>query len=260
MSLKVTVLGSGSAYGVPLIGGDWGDCDPNNPKNRRLAPSILVENNDTKILVDMGPDIRQQAEKHKIQKIDGILYTHQHADHITGNFHLPMFMRYFNDCNLYLYATRACRKDIEKVWWFQNDPKISVEYSGEGRPLWCEIRPYYSFKVGSLDVLPLQHMHGSMECMSYRFGNFAYTTDANMIPDRTIEALKGIDTWIVECDRLEKTSSHSTLEQTLEWISKVKPRKAYLTHLDYTMDYDKVSKMLPEDVHLAYDDLILDIK
>ncbi len=150
MSLKITILGCGSAYGVPLIGGDWGDCDPSNPKNRRLAPSILVESKNSKILIDMGPDIREQAEAHQIRHIDGILYTHPHAHHIVGNFHLPMFMRYFETSNLYMYATRACRQEIEKVWWFQNDPKINVEYSGEGRPLWCEIRPYYPFKVGDV--------------------------------------------------------------------------------------------------------------
>lgn len=257
MSLKITILGCGSAYGVPVIGGDWGDCNPDNPRNRRLAPSILVENDDTRILIDMGPDIRPQAERHSIRKLDAILFTHPHADHITGNFHLPMMMRYYSDSNLYMYATRACRKEIEKVWWFQHDPKISVEYSGNGRPLWTEIRSGYKFKVGSIEILPLLHMHGKMEAMTYRIGNFAYTTDASEIPDHTLSKLAGLDTWIVECNCLVPTNSHSYPAKTLEWINHLKPAKAYLTHLDHTMDYDKVSAMLPENVHLCYDDLIL---
>ena len=98
-NLKITVLGSGSAYGVPFAGGDWGKCDPKQPRNRRLAPSILIENSDTKLLVDMGPDFRQQAEKHEIRLLDGVFFTHAHADHITGMFHLPIFKNSGGRCS-----------------------------------------------------------------------------------------------------------------------------------------------------------------
>ena len=257
--MKITVLGSGSAYGVPVIGGDWGKCNPNNPKNRRLSPSILIEENGKRILVDMGPDIRQQAEKHEIKLLEGVIYTHPHADHITGNFHLPMLMRYYEGRNLPLLATRACRKDIEKVWWFQNDPKINVQYYGPGRPIWQEIVPGYKFNLGGMDILPLTQFHGSMESVGLRIGNFAYSTDVGDMPEETFEALKGLDVWLVECDSVNPSKSHSHIEKTLEWIDRVKPKKAYLTHMDSTMDYDTVAKLLPDNVEPAYDNLVIDL-
>ncbi len=257
--MKVTVLGCGSAYGVPLIGGDWGGCDPSNPKNRRTTPSILVEQGDTKFMVDCGPDFRVQAERHAIKVLDGILYTHPHADHIVGNFHLPMLMRYYDNKNLPLFADRATKKEIEKVWWFQNDPKIDVEYYGNGRPYWVEIIPNFPFMVGSLSVLPLLQYHGKMNSIGYRIGNFAYSTDLNDMPDQSWDQLKDLDVWIVESDSESPTKMHSHLEQTLEWIARLKPRKAYITHLDYTMDYDRISAKLPENVFLAYDGLEINL-
>lgn len=258
--MKVTVLGSGSAYGVPVIGGDWGRCDPSNPKNRRLSPSVLIENDGRRVLVDLGPDIRQQAERHDIRLLEGIVYTHPHADHITGNFHLPMLMRYYTGGrNLPLLATRACRKDIEKVWWFQNDPSINVQWYGPGRPLWQEIAPYCPFSLAGLDILPLRQFHGSMESIGLRIGNFAYSTDVGDMPEETFAALEGIDVWLVECDSVNPSSSHSHIEKTLSWIERVKPKKAWLTHMDSTMDYDTVAALLPDGVEPAYDNLVIDL-
>ncbi|MBP9822572.1 MAG: MBL fold metallo-hydrolase [Candidatus Pacebacteria bacterium] len=257
--MKVTILGCGSAYGVPLIGGDWGSCNPDQPRNRRTTPSILVDHNGSRLMVDCGPDFRIQAEKHKIRLLDGILYTHPHADHIAGNFHLPMFMRYYQDCNLPLYAERSCRKDIERVWWFQNDPAINVEYSGPGRPYWVEIIPFYDFKVGNIEVTPLLQYHGRMNSMGYRIGNFAYSTDLNDMPEQSWNSLQDLDVWVIESDSEKPTTMHSHLEKTLGWIEKLKPKKAYITHLDYTMDYDSISRHLPENVFLAYDDLVIEI-
>ncbi len=252
--MKITVLGCGSAYGVPVIGGDWGACNPENPKNRRLCPSILIEDNNARLLVDMGPDFRQQAEQHNIRLLDGVFYTHGHADHITGNFHLPMLMRYYTDRNLPLYATRRTRQEIEKLWWFQNDPAINVEYSGSGRPLWHEIRPFYGFNVGGMDVMPFSLMHGRMECTGLRVGDFAYATDVNEIPEESFDHLQNLAVWIVECNcEFNKDKSHSYLEQTLAWIARVKPQRAILTHMDHTMDYDSISAKLPDGVELAYD-------
>lgn len=254
--MKVTVLGCGSAYGVPVVGGDWGDCNPENPKNRRTAPSILIEKGETKLLVDMGPDYREQAEKHKVRDVDGVFFTHPHADHVTGMFHLPMMMRYFQDKNLPLYMDRFTRKEIEKNWWFQFDPKINVEYSGPGRPYLVEIIEYWPFTVGDITALPMYQQHGKMHSMGLRIDDFAYSTDVCAMPERTFEKLEGVKTWIVECNcEFNTDKSHSFLEQTLGWIDRIKPEKAYLTHLDLTMDYDRISAQLPENVELAYDGL-----
>jgi phosphoribosyl 1,2-cyclic phosphate phosphodiesterase len=253
--MKITILGSGSAYGVPVIGGHWGDCDPREPKNRRLAPSILIEDKGKRILVDMGPDIRPQAERFDITKLDAIVYTHPHADHITGNFHLPMLMRYFEGRNLPMFATRATRKDIEKVWWFQNDPAIKMQWYGPGRPTWHEIIAGYKFDAAGVEILPLTQFHGSMESVGLRIGNFAYSTDVGDMPEETFKALEGLDVWVVECDSVHPTKSHSHIEKTLEWIARVKPKKAWLTHMDSTMDYAKVLARMPAGVEPAFDGL-----
>lgn len=258
--MKITILGSGSAYGVPVIGGDWGSCDPKNPKNRRTAPSILVEDANTRLLVDMGPDIRPQAEKHKIQDIDAIFFTHQHADHITGCFHLPMLMRYFNGGkNLPMYASRSTRKDIEKVWWFQNDPKINIEYSGEGRPYWVEMLPHQDISIGTLKLKTFEQHHGGFMSMGFRIGNFAYSTDVNKFPEHTKQYLYNLDHWIVECNCEEETTMHANLEKIFAWDAEFKPKRIYLTHLDHTMDYDRISAKLPEHIQLCYDDMVLEI-
>ncbi len=258
--MKVTVLGSGSAYGVPYAGGGWGNCDPNNPKNRRLSPSILIEDKGSKMLVDMSPDFRQQAEMHKITLLDGVLFTHAHADHITGMFHLPIFMKHYQDRNLPMYTDRFARIGIEKLWWYMFDAKISPEYSGPGRPYWNEIIPHFGFKVGNIDVNTFIQNHGSIHSLGVRVGNFVYSTDVNSFPQESEKYLEGVDTWIVDCNcEFNKDKSHSYLEQCLGWVEKFKPKKTYLSHLDYTIDYDKMSAKLPKNVELAYDNLVIEL-
>jgi phosphoribosyl 1,2-cyclic phosphate phosphodiesterase len=257
--MKIIVLGSGSAYGVPVIGGDWGDCDPKNPKNRRLSPSILIENGDKRILVDMTPDLRQQAERHNIRELEAVLFTHAHADHITGLFHMPMLMQYYKEGqNLPLYADDFTRDNIKKNWWYMFDPAIKMDWYGAGRPFWEKVTPLEKFSVGGLDITPFAQQHGRMSCMGYRIGNFAYSTDTSGFPPESEPMLEGLDVWLVECDRYlsnNPNSTHSHLERTLGWIEKYKPKKAYLCHLNRTMDYDKISKLLPANVELAYDNL-----
>lgn len=254
--MKVTVLGSGSAYGVPVVGGDWGTCDPDNPKNRRLSPSILIEDQGSKLLVDMSPDYRQQAEANNIRDVDGVFFTHPHADHVTGMFHLPMMMRYFQDKNLPLFMDRFTRKEIEKNWWFQFDPKINVEYSGPGRPYLVEVIKYCPFDVGNIKALPIYQYHGKMHSLGLRIGDFAYSTDLCGMPEESFEKLEGLDVWLVESNcEFNTDKSHSYLEQTLGWIERLKPKRAYLCHLDHTMDFDRISAQLPDNVELAYDNL-----
>lgn len=258
--MKVTVLGCGSAYGVPYAGNSWGACDPKNPKNRRLAPSILLEDGTSRVLVDMGPDFRAQAEKHEIRELDGVFFTHPHADHIAGMFHLPVLMSYYQDRNLSLYADRFTRREIEKNWWYMFDPAINVEYSGPGRPYWTEIIPYSPYQIGKFSILPFIQHHGRMNSLGLRVGDFAYSTDVNEFPEKSLALLKGLKVWMVDCNNeFNKDKSHSYLEQCLRWVDLLKPEKTYLTHLDYTMDYDTIAAKLPSNVELAYDNLEIKI-
>lgn len=254
--MKAIVLGSGSAYGVPVVGGDWGKCDPDNPKNRRTSPSVMIEDGDSRVLFDMSPDFRTHAEKHSIRKLDGIMFSHPHADHITGMFHLPMMMQYHSKKeNLCLYANRFTRKEIEKNWWYMFEPWLNIEYYGEGRPYWCELNYGQTYKVGAFDIIPFRQHHGKIDSVGFRVGNFAYSTDCNAFPAESEEYLHGLDVWIVESDSEEETTMHSNLEQTLGWIEKYKPKKAYIGHLNRYMDYDTISAKLPDGVELCYDDL-----
>lgn len=261
--MRITVIGSGSAYGVPTVGGYWGDCNPDNPKNRRTGPSITVESDTTKILVDLSADFREQSERHAIRDLDAILFTHGHADHIMGNFHLPMMMRYFNEKNLPLYALDSTRNDIEKVFWYQHTPGMKVNYSGQGRPYWENVEPYESFTVGDIAVMPVAQEHGSITSLGFGFGNFAYSTDFNAFPEETYKQLEGLDCWLVECNSLTRKKNsvevkHQFLENILTFVERIKPKQTYLTHMDTTMDYDSVKQMLPDGVDLAYDGLVLD--
>lgn len=258
--MKITILGSGSAYGVPYAGGGWGACDPKNPRNRRLSPSILIEDKGSRLLVDMSPDFRQQAERHSIRLLDGVFFTHAHADHITGMFHLPILMAHYQDRNLPLYADRSTRLNIEKLWWYMFDPKINVEYSGPGRPYWTELLPPHPFQAGALRATPFMQQHGGGHSLGIRIGNFAYSTDVSGFPQESEKFLHGLDVWVVDCNCATDTDkSHSHLEKSLDWIKKYKPKKAYLSHLDYTLDYAAVSARLPDHVALAYDDLEIEI-
>jgi phosphoribosyl 1,2-cyclic phosphate phosphodiesterase len=136
------------------------------------------------------------------------------------------------------------------------DPAINVEYSGAGRPYLSEVVPYFPLKIGALDVLPFNQHHGKMMSLGLRVGNFAYSTDVRDFPEKSFDLLHGLDVWIVDCNNeFDKDKSHSYLEQCLRWVDKLKPKKTYLTHLDYTMDYDTISAKLPKGVELAYDNL-----
>lgn len=254
--MKITVLGSGSAYGVPYAGGGWGKCDPNNPKNRRTTPSVLIEDGTTQLLVDMGPDFKEQSIRHNITNPDAVFFTHPHADHIAGMFHLPIFMSHRNGKHLPMYANRFTRKDIERVWWYMFDPAINVEYTGDARPYWVEMMPPQKLDIGTLKIQTFLQQHGRIHSLGLRIGNMAYCTDVNEFLPESEEHLYGLDTWFVDCNCVEPIDkSHGDLEKCLRWVEKFKPKKTYLTHLDYTVDYDTVSKMLPPHVELAYDGL-----
>jgi len=259
--MKITILGSGSAYGVPFVGGDWGNCDPSNSKNRRTTPSILIEDNGSKLLVDMGPDFKEHSITHQIRDLDGVIFTHAHADHIMGMYNLPIFMKYYQDQNLPLYADRFTRREIEKVFWYMFDPAINVEYSGPGRPLWHEVKHYYPLQVGNITVdIFLQNHGGRFKSLGLRVGDFAYSTDVSSFPEESLPYLQGLDVWVVDCNCEEaKDSSHSNLEQDLRWVDEFKPKQTYLTHLDYTVDYDTLSAKLPDNMALAYDGLIIEL-
>lgn len=260
--MKVTFLGSGSCYGVPTVGNDWGDCDPANPKNRRMVTSITVEKNGTKILVDLSPDFLEQSIKHDLTNLAAILYTHGHPDHILGNFYLPRLLQYYKGKDLPLYADKATQAEIERMFWFQVKDGGQTAFSYGGDTHWEDIVAFEPFQIGGMNILPLPQDHGNMTSYTFRIGNFAYSTDFNQLSDDTLAQLQGLECWIVECNRRHVSSNmnaHLYLERVLELITQLKPKQAYLTHTGVSMDYDAVTAILPPNVHMAYDGLEIDL-
>jgi phosphoribosyl 1,2-cyclic phosphate phosphodiesterase len=261
--MKVTILGSGSCYGVPTVGGDWGECDPKNPKNKRTVASIMVESDRAKLLIDMSPDFHAQSCAHDLKNLDAILATHGHADHILGYFHLPRFMQHCKDRVVPLYADEATQEDITRMFWFQMGEQGDVKFSYGGTTRWDTITPYRDFAVGDMQVQSFVQDHGSIKSHGFRIGNFAYSTDFNSFPAESEQYLHGLDCWILECNRKDMPAKdpdkHMYVERALAFIDNFKPKQAYLTHLNVTMDHDMITRQLPPNVHLAYDGLVLDL-
>lgn len=254
--MRITVLGCGGSLGVPLSNGNWGTCDPENPRNRRSRPAIFIETSETRLLVDAGPDLRNQAIAAGIDRIDAVLFTHAHADHIHGIDDLrPFFFKH--DGPIPAYADDATHRQLEERFGYAVDT-VTMD-RGIYRPILSlrEVAP--SVTIGDLTLDLFHQSHGSVETLGFRCGNFAYCTDAAILPDEAFDLLGGIDTWIVDACREEPHVSHAHLERTLEWIERVKPRRAYLTHMNHTMDYDRLMNSLPTGVEPAYDGLVVEI-
>ncbi|MEX1147174.1 MAG: MBL fold metallo-hydrolase [Sphingomonadales bacterium] len=250
--MKVTILGCGTSGGVPRIGPLWGRCNPDNPKNRRRRVSILVEHEGTQVIVDTSPDLREQCLDAGISRLDGVLYTHDHADHTHG----------IDDLRAIAHAMKR-RVDV-----YGNAETLSVlrrrfDYvfsSVSGYPAIANAHEITGpFRVGALDVVPFQQNHGPIKTLGFRFGPIAYSTDVNVIPEDAFDALAGVRVWIVDALRYDPHPTHSHLDQTLEWIDRVRPERAILTHMTWDMDYNELKARLPAHVEPGYDGLVVDI-
>ena len=254
--MRVTILGCGASGGVPLITGEWGACDPLNPKNFRGRASIAVEKNGTVILVDTSPDLRTQCLAAKVQKIDAIFYTHDHADHTHGIDDLRPFLHQ-QKMPIPIYG------NFETINFLKS--RFAYAFPSEGmrpdiyRPFLIPNLIEGPLQVGDISITPFIQGHGYSTSMGYRFDNVAYSTDVVDLGEDAFQILEGVDVWIVDCiDRVSRPT-HSHLAKTLEWIERVKPRQAYLTHMSAHLDYDTLLKELPSGVTPAYDGLSFEV-
>lgn len=252
--MKITVLGCGTSGGVPRIGNYWGDCDPENPKNRRRRVSVLVENGGKTLLIDTSPDLREQLLSANVTGLDGVLYTHDHADHSHG----------IDDLRS-LYQNKRERIEIYGNLATINILKTRFDYifrENKGYPAICNaniIAPYMPINLAGFGVLPFDQVHGSIRSLGYRIGKFAYSTDLNDLSEEAFAALEGVEVWLVDALRYKPHPTHTHLDQTLKWIERVNPRRAYLTHMNWDMDYDTLMAELPDHVEPAYDGLEIEI-
>lgn len=250
--MKITILGCGSSSGVPHIGQPY----PANLKNIRLRASIHIEGERTGILVDTSPDLRQQALANNIKKVDAVLYTHTHADHLHGIDDIKSF-NFIKQGQIPAYGdVKALEEITSRFAYCFREPK--PEY-GWYRPALIanKIEMRQEFKIGEFKILPFLQLHGPVHSVGYRIKNFIYSTDVKSFPSESEECLYGADIWIIDCLRREVAPTHSHLEQTLKWIEKFKPKQAYLTHMSAHLDYDQLKSELPNNVEPAYDGLVI---
>ena len=255
--MRVRVLGCGPSSGVPSIGNRWGVCDPENPKNRRRRPSILVESGGTTVLVDTSPDLRDQLLDADIHHIDAVLYTHEHADHVNGIDDLRMVQRLVGH-NIEAFAAPSALALITDRYDYLFSGRGDVK--GLYRPVIDGYEIDGPFTVGGLDIVPFEQDHGICMTLGFRFGRFAYSTDVVELPEVAFDVLAGIDTWMVDCLRDgEEHPTHANLAKTLGWIDRVRPRRAILTHMNFEADYDRLCAATPNGVEPAYDGMQFEV-
>ncbi len=258
--LRFTILGCGSSPGTPRIGNDWGQCDPKNPKNRRRRASLLVEqigkDGTTTIVVDTGPDFREQMLDAGVEFAEGVLYTHGHADHIHGIDDLRAFAINRRQ-RVNIYADEATSKRLHQGFGYC----FQTPEGGAYPPILQEHRIIAgeSFTIegpgGELEILPFLQKHGGINSLGFRFGNVAYSSDISDLSEKSIEQLQNLECWVVDALQYREHPSHFSLDQALHWINIIKPERAILTHMHTPLDYDTVAKLMPNHVEPAYDGL-----
>ena len=259
MSLKFAILGCGNSTGVPAIGNVWGACDPNEPKNRRTRCSLLIQSPKTTLVIDTGPDFREQLTKVNIQTIDAALYTHAHGDHISGMDELRV-LSYRAKKLLPIYASRSTLDEL----MMRYDYLFKGHASGFYHPM-VDANELHKFgqkhTIGDIDFIPFEQDHATVISTGYRFGDFAYSTDMRMIDDAAIKILRGVKTWVVDCtgynETLEEASRkpHASLATIYALNKKIKAKQVYLTSLSLAMDYQTLCAELPEGYAPAFDGL-----
>jgi phosphoribosyl 1,2-cyclic phosphate phosphodiesterase len=254
----VTMLGSGPSWGVPRIGGEWGACNPGNPRNRRRRVSILVEEAGATLLVDTSPDLREQLLDAKVRRVDAVLYTHSHADHLHGIDDLRSVNRLMHK-KLPVYGDARTLSEIRMRFGYVLTPLQAGARGGFYKPELEAVEIAGPFAAAGIAVTPFVQDHGFSPSLGFRFGRFAYSTDVIRLDDRAFAALAGIEVWIVDCMRREPHVTHSHLAQTLDWIARLKPRRAILTHMDESLDYAALSGELPPGIEPGYDGLRIEI-
>jgi phosphoribosyl 1,2-cyclic phosphate phosphodiesterase len=261
--LKVTLLGCGGSGGVPLIGGEeeggnWGRCDLSEPKNRRTRTSALIEGiPGRRLLVDAGPDLRHQLLAARVARLEAVLFTHAHADHILGIDDLRQVNRVTGK-ELAAFGTRATLSRL--------DDRFDYAFIGPTppfffRPALAGTRVEYgqSVDVAGMSLRLFRQDHGVMDTLGFRVGGFAYSTDVVMLPEESLPALRGLDTWVVGCFQRAPHKVHANLEQVLEWVALLRPRRTVLTHMGIEMDYPALLRELPDGIEPGYDGMVLHV-
>jgi phosphoribosyl 1,2-cyclic phosphate phosphodiesterase len=254
--MRVTVLGCGTSSGVPVIGCRCAVCTSGEPRNRRRRCAILIEDGGTTVLVDTPPELREQLLEAGVDRLDALIYTHAHADHVNGlddlravNTLIDRPLDTFGDAAVLgrireRFGYAFLPPEPEKGWW---------------RPALTPVAIEGPFAVGELTIHPFEQHHGRLPSWGFRTGAFAYSPDVKELPEQALAELRGVEVWLVDCLRERPHPTHAHLEQTLAWVGQIKPRLAILTHMNHELDYYELEKRLPAGVEPAYDGMVLRI-
>ena len=264
MTLHFTILGCGSSAGVPRPALGWGHCDPNNSKNRRRRTSLLVERRTaegfTRVLVDTSPDLREQLLDAEVDWLDGVFYTHEHADHTHGIDDLrSLFIKRRQRVDVYLDESTAAMMRSRFAYCFQSPPGSGYPPIVTERRLTAAVPVTVTGKGGPITVRPFLQEHGDISSLGFRFAGLAYSCDLSGIPTSSLEALSDLDVWIVDALRYAPHPSHFSVDDALRWIERIKPKRAVLTNLHADLDYDVLQSKLPAHVTPAFDGMRLTI-
>lgn len=253
--MKITFLGTGTSQGIPVIGSTHPVCLSNNPKDKRLRVSVLVEWKAHTFVIDCGPDFRQQMLRANCTKLDGVLFTHEHADHTAGLDDIRPF--FFKQGDIDIYAHPRVLGELRKRF----DYIFTTENKYPGAP---NVRSHNikneAFKLKNIEVIPIEGFHHKLQVFGFRFCDFAYLTDMKTIAEPELEKLKHLEVLVLNALREETHLSHFNLEEALTIIDRLKPKRAYLTHISHQLGFhDAVQQKLPKNVFLAYDELTIHI-
>ena len=259
MTVKVTFLGTGGSSGIPAIDRGWSNCDPSNPKNTRLRPSILLQSGATTILVDTSPDLRQQLLTAGINKLDAVLYTHYHADHLHGIDDLRPVNRIINR-PLPAYADKETLRVIAERFGYVLEPLAAdTEVIYKPTLIAHEIGNGDRFTIGDMEITAFVQDHGFCEILGFRIGNVAYSTDVTALSDEAFDVVRGVDTWIIGTLTDHEHPTHAHVDKALGWIERAGAKRGLLTHISFVMDHATLEARLPSHVQPAYDGLVVEV-
>jgi phosphoribosyl 1,2-cyclic phosphate phosphodiesterase len=257
MQAEIVILGSGTSMGVPTLGCNCRVCTSTDPRNTRTRPSIAIEWDGLRVLIDTGQDFRQQALREKIQHVDAVLYTHSHADHILGLDDLrPLSFRH--PAGIPLYADDKTIEVLERVFAYTFSPE--AKYPTRARVKLNRLNGHEAVAIHGLTFQRVPVLHGELPVAGFRFGNAAYLTDMVSIPNTSLSLLQDLDVLILDALRWEPHPSHANVEQALQWIDRLQPRRAFFTHMSHELEHEELEQKLPPHIRPSYDGLRIPIE
>jgi phosphoribosyl 1,2-cyclic phosphate phosphodiesterase len=254
--LNIYFLGTGTSQGIPVIGSQHSVCLSDNPKDKRLRVSVWIHWDNYSYVIDCGPDFRQQMLTSNCQKLDGIIFTHEHSDHTAGLDDIRPFN--FKQGEMPIFAHKRVIENLKKR--FDYIFEIENRYPGAPSVIPFEVENNNNFLIGNKTVIPINGLHGDLQIFGYRIDNFAYLTDFKTIEQSEFDKLKNLDVLVITALREEPHHSHFNMNEALAFINLVQPKKTYLTHISHLLGFhNDVQQKLPNNVYLAYDNLEINI-